>query len=268
MNGAPAPRLGEAGLSPPTRQHDTGGQATSGTHRDRGTPLPRSVQSKATVRCLVDNAANSVVQIRTVFAEPSSARDSSDLIHETSMRSKGTGFVIGQDGIILTAEHVLRSAERATVTLRDGSSYVATRVVAHPRLDLAIVLIDADRLQPIAQTGLAAALRMPVVALTGHCSNDTACHRIGIVTDPSVSLQDQIDPARRRNYGGLIETTVRLGPGYSGGPLIDTSGRLVGINIAVAETPEGEPYCGYAIPFDVQTRRAVDDIVNELKGDW
>ncbi len=216
----------------------------------------------------MDNAATSVVEIRAFFAEPSSTPDSSGLIHETSMRSNGTGVVIGEDGIILTAGHVLRNADSATVTLRDGSSYVTNRVIAHPHLDLAIVVIDASGLRPINPAGRAAAVLNPVVALTGHCSNDASCHRIGIVTDPSASLQDEIDPARGRDYEGLIETTVRLGPGYSGGPLIDTSGRLVGINIAVAETPEGEPHCGYAIPFDEQTRRAVDELVDEAEEGW
>ena len=88
--------------------------------------------------------------------------------------------------------------------------------------------------------------------------------RFGVVTDATVSLQARIDPTGARRYDRLIETTVPLEPGYSGGPLIDAGGRLVGLNVAVAGETRSADCRGYAVPFNAETRHAIAELAASI----
>ena len=79
--------------------------------------------------------------------------------------------------------------------------------------------------------------------------------RPGVVTRASASMQEELDPTGQRDYRRLIESTAELAPGFSGGPLLNAAGRLVGLNVAVSGAPGDRR--GYAIPFDARMGEVV-----------
>ena len=177
----------------------------------------------------------------------------------------GTGVVIAAEGLVLTNEHVVRSASLITAVLADGSRHRVKRVVAATELDVAVLVLDCAGLRPLPLADSPVRVGEPVIAVGGRRSDEAISQRTGRVTHLAASLQNQLDPTRQRDYSRLIESTVRLEPGFSGGPLLDAAGQLVGLNVAMTGQP-GQPRCrGYAIPFDTVTRKAINELARRAR---
>lgn len=214
------------------------------------------------LRAAAGEVMASVVQIQTVVSGPAVHGPSGDSAHPASLRSGGTGVVIATDGLILTNEHVVRNATDIRVVLPDGSRHVVLSVVVDEHFDLAILRIDVSGLRSLGPARSSARFGTPVVAIGWNVPQGAACARAGVVTDVSASLQNELDPTQGRYYGQLIESTAALEPGFSGGPLLDRHGRLIGLNVAVAD--KGERRRGYAIPFSEQVCQAVSSLTLQL----
>lgn len=169
----------------------------------------------------------------------------------------GSGFVISSDGLILTNKHVVSYTEAEyTVLTNDGKKYDAKVLARDPVLDVAVVKIEAKGL-PVAQLGDSDSLAIgqTVIAIgnaLGEFRNTVTKGVIsGIgrtITAGGAGGEETIERA--------IQTDAAINPGNSGGPLIDLSGKVVGINTAIAR--EGQ-LIGFAIPIN-EAKRVVESV--------
>ena len=189
----------------------------------------------------------SVTNINTIRFE----RDA--FLHVHPARGIGSGFIIDDKGHMLTNHHITAGSREIEVALTDGRAFEGKLVGSDPANDLAVVKIDAHDL-PVAELGNSSELRVgqTVIAIG---------NPFGLVGGPSVTV-GVVSALNRhilaeRVYENLIQTDASINPGNSGGPLLDLTGKVVGINTANIPGAQG---IGFAIP--INTAKAVlDDIV-------
>lgn len=165
----------------------------------------------------------------------------------------GSGFILSQDGWIVTNDHVVRGNNTVTVVLNDGREFQGTvKSIDDAQLDLALVKIEATNLPTLqfadsndvkpGQFAIAvgAPFGLENTVTVGHIS---AIARTGQVFD---SVNRQAVP-----YFGLIQTDAAINPGNSGGPLVNVNGHVIGINTAIYSTTGASAGIGFAIPSNV-----------------
>jgi serine protease Do len=159
----------------------------------------------------------------------------------------GTGFIVSQDGYILTNEHVVGDAQQIRVRLSDRREYDAELVGADTTTDIALIKINSDTPLPAVPLGDSDKLEVGdwVVAIGSPLGLDHT------VTAGIVSAKERraINPGGRISpYDDFIQTDASINPGNSGGPLLNTRGEVVGINSAVSTQGQG---IGFAIPINM-----------------
>jgi S1-C subfamily serine protease len=171
----------------------------------------------------------------------------------------GSGFVLDQQGNIVTNYHVIESATEIEVLLSDGTAYPAELVGADQFNDLAVVRIEApsELLVPV-EIGRASDLRVGqrVIAIGNPFGLDRTL-TTGVVS----ALSRTIETENGQALGEVIQTDAAINPGNSGGPLLDTSGRLIGVNTAIQSPSGGSVGIGFAIPAET-VMRVVPELVS------
>jgi serine protease Do len=164
----------------------------------------------------------------------------------------GSGFILTQDGIVLTNAHVVGNARTVEIDLADGRQLAGRVLGDDPTVDVAVVRVDASGL-PAVQLGDADRLEVGQTAIA--IGNPLGLERT--VTSGVVSAVNR----NPRGFGldGLIQTDAAISPGNSGGPLLDSEGQVIGINTAVLRAPGAEGL-GFAIPIGL-ARDVADQIV-------
>ena len=167
----------------------------------------------------------------------------------------GSGVIVTKDGYILTNNHVVDGADEVKVYLQDGREFTAKVVGRDPKSDVAVIKIDATNL-PVVPMGNSDKLEVgdQVLAIGNP-------YGIGqTVTSGIVSAKDR--SSMGLDYEDFIQTDAAINPGNSGGALVDTDGRLIGINTAIFSRSGGNQGIGFAIPINL-ARDVMDDLIKD-----
>ena len=173
----------------------------------------------------------------------------------------GSGFIISEDGYILTAEHVIHQADEISVVLADGTEYPAKLVGADFATDVALLKIEATNL-PVAQLGNSDEVKVGQWAIAiGHPFGEAVGGTEPTVTVGVISAKDRTmsrnDESGFRVYSGLLQTDASINPGNSGGPLVNSLGQVIGINTAIITTSGGSLGIGFAVPINIAREVAI-----------
>ncbi len=156
-----------------------------------------------------------------------------------TLSSLGSGFIISEDGYVISNYHVVREADEVIVRMSDRKEYVAEIIGTDPRSDIAVLKIEADKPLPALKLGKSANLEVGewVLAIGSPFGFDHSV-TAGIVSAKGRSLPNE-------NYVPFIQTDVAINPGNSGGPLVNMAGEVIGVN-----TRGGEGN-GFATPTSI-----------------
>ncbi|MDC8759220.1 DegQ family serine endoprotease [Janthinobacterium fluminis] len=165
----------------------------------------------------------------------------------------GSGFIVSQDGVIITNAHVVRDAREVTVKLADRREFRARVLGSDPKTDIAVLKIEAKNL-PVVPLGESKDLKVGewVLAIGSPYGFDSTV-TAGVVSAKGRSLPDDSNVP-------FIQTDVAVNPGNSGGPLFNVRGEVVGVNSQIYSQTGGFQGLSFAIPIDL-AHRIKDQIV-------
>lgn len=164
---------------------------------------------------------------------------------ERKAMSLGSGVIVDSKGYILTSNHVIQGAEEIEVTLLDKREFKGKIIGTDPMTDMAVIKIEADRLQTI-KWGDSDKLRVGETVLAIGSPYGLA----GTVTMGIVSAVGRANVGIA-SYEDFIQTDAAINPGNSGGALVNVRGELVGINTAIFSTTGGYQGIGFAVPSNM-----------------
>jgi len=175
----------------------------------------------------------------------------------------GSGFIFDDKGHIVTNNHVVEGAEKVEVLFYDGDTATAKVVGTDPAADIAVIKVENTSYRPLPR-GRSKNLKvgewvMPVGSPFGLTQSVSA----GIVSATERSVAETTG-MHINDYESFIQTDAEINPGNSGGPLVDMSGRVVGVNAAIATTNRSWAGVGFAIPIDMATTLA-DKLIKDGK---
>jgi serine protease Do len=183
-------------------------------------------------------------------------------------RGQGSGFIVTQNGYILTNNHVVTNsdretiADRVTVRMMDHRVFTA-KVIGHDRTtDVAVIKIEGGNF-PTVSLGNDVSSRIGewVLAIGNPLGLENTV-TAGIISAKGRSLADLMNPTGNNRYAisDLIQTDAAINPGNSGGPLVNSRGEVIGINSAIASPTGYNAGYGFAIPITL-ARRVMDEII-------
>jgi S1-C subfamily serine protease len=179
-------------------------------------------------------------------------------LHPVPQEGSGSGIVYDTAGHIITNYHVIEDADELFVTLPDETTVPATVVGADASNDLAVLQVDAspELLHPV-PLGTSEDLRVgQFVVAIGNPFGFERTLTVGVVS----ALGRVIESPDDRFIGEIIQTDAAINPGNSGGPLLDLSGRVIGVNTAIFSPSQASAGIGFAVPVDT-VRRVVPELI-------
>jgi len=198
-----------------------------------------------------------IEQFRKFFEERGFQDFNWDEYHNFPRVGEGSGFIISEDGYIVTNAHLVADFNRFTVTLNGGKEYEGELVGRDDMKDIAVIKIDATGL-PSAHLGDSDSIRPgePAVAIGSPfgLKKTVTAGIISTVDRPAVEITQTNDPRTNKE---LIQTDASIHPGNSGGPLLNAKGEVIGVNEAIIL---GANSIGFAIPIN-SIKRSIESII-------
>jgi len=235
-------------------------------------PLARDVKEGSSFAPIVKKVAPSVLKVFVTMKASESPMSNSDMDffrrffggealnqmnpgqpHSPSEHGLGSGVIVSPDGYILTNNHVVNNASEIQVALNDGRQFTAKVVGADPQTDVALIKINADNLPALT---LADSDKVEIGDVVLAIGNPFGIGQT--VTKGIVSAKDRTTSGNGDE--DFIQTDAAINPGNSGGALVDTDGRLVGINSAILTHSGGNQGIGFAVPSNL-CRWVMDSLV-------
>lgn len=175
---------------------------------------------------------------------------------EQVVTGQGSGVIISGDGYVLTNEHVIHRAEKITVTTSDNKKHAAKLVGSDPMLDLAIIKMDGNNF-PCAELGDSDAAQVGewVIAIGSPLGYENTV-TVGVLSAKGREISSEVE-----GYANLLQTDAAINRGNSGGPLIDITGKVIGINTAIIPYAQG---IGFAIPIN-NVKKVKDELIKNKK---
>lgn len=231
--------------------------------------LPSEVGSISDVVQAVGPAVVRIDASRTVSGQSSQVPEAfrkyfgeqmpDNMPRERTQSGVGSGFIVSEDGRVITNAHVVEGADTVQVTLKDGRSFAGKVLGSDPVTDVAVIDLEANDLPTVAVNkdellpgevaiaignplGLDNTVTVGIISATGRTSN-----QVGI-------------PDKRVDF---IQTDAAINPGNSGGPLLNARGEVIGMNTAIISGAQG---LGFAIPMEA-VQRISDQLVANGKVD-
>lgn len=208
--------------------------------------------------CPYDPFADLPPQIRRFFGEGQQFYVPCERGTEFKEIGGGSGFIISENGLILTNKHVVADSKASyTVFLNDGSKYQAKVLARDPIQDLAVLKIDATGL-PIVELGNSDEVELGQTAIAignalGEFRNTVS---VGVISGLSRKVTASGSEGFEETIYGVIQTDAAINPGNSGGPLLNLRGEVIGINTAIASGAEN---IGFAIPIN-DAKRDIESV--------
>ncbi len=228
-----------------------------------------SSQRRNAITDAVQKVAPSVVTVQTEMVQHVAASPA-DFFFGTQSGQQvqaglGSGFIVREDGVIVTNAHVVSGATKISVALRDGTSYPAKLIGIDDQNDLAVLKIDARKL-PVAALGTSRDLMIGEWAIAiGNPFGFILGNTEPSVTAGVISATGRNLTARAEGQGvyvDMIQTDAAINQGNSGGPLVNALGEVIGVNSSIysPSASGGNVGLGFAIPID-RARRVADDLL-------
>jgi serine protease Do len=174
------------------------------------------------------------------------------------VKGSGSGFIITPDGYVLTNNHVVEGSEEVEVILSDGSKYAGTVIGRDPQTDIAIVKLPGNGF-PVLELGDSEEIKTGSLVLAiGNALGLPGGHTVSMGV---ISAKNRPMPWADFIFEGLLQTDAAINPGNSGGPLIDMSGKAIGINTAIIAQANG---IGFSIPVNT-VKKELHDMISTGK---
>ena len=168
------------------------------------------------------------------------------VVSVTTSTGQGSGFLVREDGIILTNAHVVGESRVVRIGLATGDEVQGRVLGAAQTIDVAVVDIPGDNL-PVAPLADSDALEVGQTTIA-------IGNPVGFERTVTKGVLSAINRTLGFGYEELLQTDAAINPGNSGGPLLDSAGRLIGVNTAMIQTPERSAGIGFAVPVDTVNR--------------
>jgi serine protease Do len=241
-------------------------------------PLARDVKEGSSFAPIVKKVAPSVVKIfvtmkgannplansdmdffRRFFGEDGSKQMNPGRLRAPTEHGLGSGVIVSSDGYILTNNHVVNNASEIQVALNDGRQFTAKTIGSDPKTDVALIRIKADNLPAVTLADSDKTEVGDVVLAIGNPFGIGQTVTKGIVSAKDRTTSGEMDE-------DFIQTDAAINPGNSGGALVDTEGRLVGVNSAILTHSGGNQGIGFAVPANL-CRWVMDSLVKNGRVD-